>query len=258
VSDHSAQALPSLDGIWSALARHGYAVTDDDELGLAEKFRENFVQTYFNDQVLRHDEGDWPVDRQRARDVVWYQWDDHDLRLREHETTTITDRGGIPGKRNHSRVMLLDDPEAKKLIRALLSLVPPDRRQHDGTFGINLFRTFTNVVTTPHHDNEQFIILYVLDRVGEGAESYLYRTDDVPGDSKSTAKPIFQQQLNPGQILIFEDDLFKHGASPLESLQGSARRDALVCTIDYRSTYLERNDNAGVAVRPHGAGLSVT
>jgi hypothetical protein len=246
VSEDSIRELPSLGRIWAALDRHGYAVTDDDELGLAEKFRENFVQTYFNDQILRHDAGDWPADRQRARDVVRYLWDDHNLHLREHETITITDRAGIPGKRNHARVMLLNDPEAKELVRALLGLVPPDRRQYDGTFGVNLFRTFTDVVTIPHHDNEQFIILYVLDRVGEGAESYLYRAADVPSDGKPTAKPILQQQLNPGQILIFEDDRFKHGATPLESPQGvTARRDVLVCTVDHRSTYLERKDNAG-------------
>jgi hypothetical protein len=239
VSDDAAPTLSGLSKVSVALARQGYALTDDEQIGLAEKFRENFVQTYFQDHVLRHDDGDWPVDRQRARDVVRYEWDADNLRLWEHETITITDRAGIPGKRDHSRVMLLSDPQAEELVRTFLSLVPTERRHSNGTFGMNLFRTFTNVVTTPHHDNEEFVILYVLDRIGGGAESYLYRTADISNDGQPTAEPIFRHQLNPGQILIFEDQLFRHGATPLQpSLGANAKRDVLVCTVDYQTTYL--------------------
>ena len=242
MSDDAVPALSGLGKVWTALTRQGYALTDDKELGLAEKFRENFVQTYFNDRVLRHDDGDWPVDRQRARDVVRYQWHADDLRLWEYETITITNRADIPGERDHSRVMLLSDQQADELIRAFLSLVPPQRRQPDGTFGINLFRTFTNVVTAPHQDNEEFCILYVLDKVGGGAESYLYRTADATSDGQPTAEPVFRRQLSPGQILIFDDQLFKHGATPLEPPPGAkAKRDALICTVDYRSTYLDKH-----------------
>ena len=244
MSDDSGPMLHGRSEVWTALVRDGYALTDDEEVGLATKFRENFAQTYFIDRVLRHDPGDWPVDRQRARDVVRYLWHGDKLTLREHEEITITDRAGIPGKRDHARVMLLNDPQAEELVHAFLSLVPPDRRQNDGTFGINLFRTFTDVVTTPHSDHEEFVILYVLDRVGEGAESYLYREADVPSGGHPNAKPIFRHQLAPGQILIFEDGLFKHGTTPLEPLHGEkAKRDALVCTVDYGSTYLGRRQN---------------
>jgi hypothetical protein len=211
---------------------------DEQEIGLAG-VRENLLRRYFKDSVLRHDPGDWPVDRKRARDVVGYWWDDDQLHVREHEAITITDRAGIPGKREHERVWLLDDPQAEKVIRTFLSLVPPDRRQGSGTFGINLFRTFTNVVTKPHHDNEEFVILYVLGRVGDGAESYLYRPDDVTDDGQPTAEPLVTHQLDPGQILIFEDNLFKHGATPLVAPNGrKAQRDVLVCTVDYPETYL--------------------
>ena len=114
----------------------------------------NFRGAYFNDWTLRHDEGDMPADRQRARDVIRYQWHDGHLSLRRHDTITITDRAGIPGQREHARVELLADPQARDLFHAFLQLVPPAQRQPDGTFGVNLFRTFTNVVTKPHHDNE--------------------------------------------------------------------------------------------------------
>ena len=105
---------------------------------------------------------------------------------------------------------------------------------------MNLFRTFTNVVTKPHHDNEQFIIIYVLDRIGEGAETYFYAPADVTDDGEIKAPPILRQQLNPGDIIIFEDERFKHGATPLINPPGgTARRDALICTVDDRGTYLE-------------------
>ena len=122
---------------------------------------------------------------------------------------------------------------------ATSELVPPARRQADSTFGVNLFRTFTNVVTKPHHDNEEFIIIYLLDQIGEGAESYLYVPADVTDDGEIKAPPVLRRQLNPGDILIFEDKLFKHGTTPLINPPGgTARRDALACTVDYHGTYL--------------------
>lgn len=236
---NSLASAVDLDGVWESLETCGYALTDEASIGLPQKFRENFDQTYFSDQILRHDEGDWPVDRKRARDVIRYQWNDGELDLAEHDTITITDRSGIRGKREHRRVNLLSDPQAEELVRAFLSLVPPRRRQGDGTFGVNLFRTYTNVVTTPHHDNEQYIILYVINRIGDGAETYLYDPADVRDDGEAKANPILRRQLNPGQIIIFEDSRFKHGATPLVPPPGEgAMRDALICTVDYAHTYL--------------------
>src|ERR1700727_895840 len=98
-----------------------------------------------------------------------------------------------------------------------------------GTFGINLFRTFTDVVTKPHHDNEELIILYVLDRHGDGAESYLYNPEDVTPEGQPTGKPVLKRQLNPGDIMIFDDARFKHGATKLVALSdGTSMRDVVV------------------------------
>jgi 2OG-Fe dioxygenase len=226
--------------LWSTLDCRGYVITNDRSIGLPEDFGSDFSGAYFNEQTLRHDEGDWPADRLRARDVIHYEWYDDGLDLQRHDVITITDRAGIPGKREHARVELLKDPEAEYLVRTLLELIPPHRRQVRGTFGINLFRTFTNVVTAPHRDHEEFIIIYVLDRVGDGAETYLYRSEDVVDGGQPVADPVFRQQLNPGDIIIFDDKRFKHGATPLVSPRdGRAHRDALVCTVDYQGTYLE-------------------
>lgn len=240
-NDATGLGLDERTELWSALDSRGYVVTSDRSLGLPEEFRRNFSKTYFNEQVLRHDEGDLPVDRLRARDVIHYEWYDDDfVNLQRHDVITITDRAGIAGRREHARVELLKDTDAENLVRTFLGLVTPELRQPRGTFGINLFRTFTNVVTTPHHDNEEFIIIYVLDRVGDGAETYLYRPGDVTEDGQPLADPALRQQLNPGDIIIFEDKRFKHGATPLVRTDGGqARRDALVCTVDYTSTYLE-------------------
>jgi 2OG-Fe dioxygenase len=241
VSDESdLRIFPGHELVWADLAAQGYALTSDRAIGLPEECRQNFCDAYFNKpETLRHDEGDIPADRERVRDVIRYQWHDADLRVRRHDSITITDRADIPGKREHSRVELLEDAQAKELIQAFLHLVPPDQRQSDGTFGVNLFRTFTNVVTKPHHDNEEFIVIYVIDRIGDGAETRLYRAGDVTDGGQVTGAAVLKQQLNPGDIIIFDDKRYKHDASPLVNPPGgSARRDALVCTVDYRSTYL--------------------
>jgi len=250
MSDSSARAeAAGLDGIWKILSGKGYALTNEAVIGLAKSFRKDFIEKYFNSETLRHDPGDWPEDRQRARDVIEYEWrDDGSLHLREYETITITDRADIEGKRDHKRVWLLDNPHAEKLVRTFLALVPPRLRQANGTFGVNLFRTFTNVVTKPHHDDEQFVMLYVLDRKGGGAESYLYRPCDVADNGQPTADPLLRRQLNPGEILLFADSRFKHGATPLEALPAeTAMRDALVCTVDYETTYLKPRQAAPTA-----------
>ena len=49
VSDDPNGKKPDLEHVWSALAGQGYALTSEDKIGLPEKFRENFVQTYFTE-----------------------------------------------------------------------------------------------------------------------------------------------------------------------------------------------------------------
>ena len=248
MSGYSASPVAAkLEEIWASLSERGYAITDDGALGFPPKFRESFSEKYFSPgTLLRHDEGDWPEDRERARDVIFYQWQEGNLELHEYDTITIIDRAGIKGKRDHARVLLLESEPAQEFVRTLLTLVPPASRQCEGTFGVNLFRTYTNVVTTPHHDHEQFIITYVVDRVGDGAETYLYRPEDIREDGEIAGEPILRQQLNPGQMIIFEDSKYKHGATPLvPPPDGEARRDAIICTVDHPETYLVPTGTAG-------------
>jgi hypothetical protein len=222
------------------LRERGYAVTNDRTIGLPEHFRSSFARTYFIAGKIRNDEGDRPIDRERARDVVYYEWDSGELQLREYEKITITDRANIGGKREHARVWLLENSEAEQFIRTCLTLIPPGRRQSKGTFGINLFRTHTNIVTKPHRDDEEFVFIYVLNRVGDGAETHLYDLDSVTADGAPKAQPIFRQQLQPGDLIVFDDERYLHDASPLVPPEGGqAVRDALVCTVDLETTYLK-------------------
>jgi hypothetical protein len=127
-----------LSGVWHALESDGYAVTGDRSIGLPHKFRPNFRGAYFNDWTLRHDDGDMPVDRLRARDVIRYHCHDGRLGLQRHEAITITDRAGIKGRREHARVELLDDPQARELIQVLLHLVPPADSGHGARAAISV------------------------------------------------------------------------------------------------------------------------
>lgn len=242
MADETRRAVSSeLRRVHKSLAGDGYALTSERDIGLPVKCAKNLLATYFDGGQLRHDEGDMPRDRERARDVILYQWNDGKLTLEEYETIAIWDRSGITGERIHKRIELLQDPQARELIETFLSLVPEDRRQPRGTFGVNLFRTHTDVVTKPHHDDEQFILLYVLDRRGDGAESYLYQHEQETDDPAQIGERVLFEQLNPGDLMIFEDKKFKHGATPLTPPLGErAKRDVLVCTVDYPATYLER------------------
>lgn len=255
--DSSSLESPDFSHVWKDLTTNGYTLVRDWTLGVSDESRERLYHTYFNDRMLRHDEGDEPRDRERARDVIHYRWSPSQLKLEEYKTITIADRAGIEGDRTHRRVEFLRSPQAEQLVRTLLRLIPPGRRQREGTFGVNLFRTYTNVVSRPHHDDEQYIFLYVLHRDGGGARSYLNRVDGHPQGSSaaslgSQSQPdvgeqelgslVLDHQLNPGELLIFEDRLFEHGATPLEPpSSGKAMRDVIVFTVDYPETYLERN-----------------
>lgn len=233
---------PEVQRIRDDISVHGYAVTTDRALGLSEGFRKHLASTYFNDKHLRNDAGDIPADRMRARDVIYYEWHDSQLELDEYCTILIKNRGGIPGEREHARIELLEDRHASEWIKTCLTLIPLNQRKSSGTFGVNLFRTFTNVVTQPHQDDEEFIIVYVVDKVGNGAMSYLYRAD-------APEKRVFSGTLRPGELLIFKDDLFLHGATSLSDSDPSGvgtQRDALVCTVDYFDSYL------GAEPRPAG------
>ncbi|MEU3273902.1 2OG-Fe dioxygenase family protein [Saccharomonospora sp. NPDC006951] len=217
---------------WKKLSTDGYIVLSEREFGFSAAARQHLRDTFFHSGVLKRYENDLPADRERARDVLRYEWAGDELTLSEHDTITIENRGERPEAREYGRVEVLADTLFEQWIRSALGLIPPQWRSPRGTFGVNLFRTFTNVVTKPHQDGERFIFIYVVDKVGTGAETWLY------GPDESEEDPVFRGTLKPGDLLVFEDARFRHGVTPLlDPEEGHAQRDALVCTVNYDHTY---------------------
>lgn len=217
--------------LWKRLRTEGFVVTTDNELGIARAVREHIHGTYFTADHLRRYEFDIPADRERARDVVRYAWTgEPEPELAEHHTIAIDSRGDQPLRREFERVRLLDDPLWHRWISTVLSLVPPAARQRRGTFGVNLFRTHTDVVTRPHRDYEEYVLIHVLERHGTGAETVLY--------GKDSDHVVLRRTLEPGDLVIFRDEDFRHTATPLiDPSAGPAHRDAVVCTVNYAHTY---------------------
>jgi hypothetical protein len=224
-------AAENLRRVREDLAKHHFAFVTDAELGLPVELRSHIAARFFTDEVL---EGDHPAvhqDRDRARDVIRYTWSRDGLTLKEHDEVEIRDRSGFAGTRSVTRVWLLDDPHMRTWIETVLALVPSHLRQEDGTFGVNFFRTRNTVVAGPHQDDEEYVLVYVVDKCGGGAESTLHNVAD-------PEEIIYKVTLEPGDLLIFRDDTFLHSVSPLTAT-GSAptRRDAIVCTVNYPDTY---------------------
>jgi hypothetical protein len=210
----------------------GYFLGNDHTLSMPENFRQRFHEKYFTDSVLRSYPNDKPADRERARDVFQYHWTSGDaVEITRHDVVTLGTGNGRKGPVEVSRAELTEDSEFIAWAKGILSLIPKQDRLEKGTFGVNLFRTRTQVVSGPHRDHERFIIVYVVDKIGTGAETSLHDLNDVDRVVERTV-------LGPGEFVIFDDERFMHSASPLvDPPDGKARRDVLVCTVNYKQTY---------------------
>lgn len=232
-SEFSSQlGAETLELTWKGVRECGYAVLSDEMIKISAKFRARFLREYFNERVLRRYADDTPADRERARDVLRYRWvAENRLHLEPHHTISLDHRHGRRGPCEFIRTELAGDREFCSWVSAVLSLVPPERRRARGTVGINLLRTHTQVVTGPHQDHEEFIIIYVMNKLGDGAETRLHAFDNVEDI-------VYQSTLAPGEFIIFDDARFYHSATSLSDTgSGNAQRDVIVCTIDYPTTY---------------------
>src|SRR2546430_498592 len=121
---------------WSELRTQGYTVVTDTDLGMREGARDHLAQTFFSSEVLESDIPEVHEDRDRARDVVRYEWVGDTVTLTEHDTVELTNRSGYAGKRSHARVEVLHDSVMREWVSVVLSLVPKEKRQPRGTFGV--------------------------------------------------------------------------------------------------------------------------
>ena len=160
-----------------------------------------------------------------------YSWQDGTLLLEEHETTVIGGaRSYASERREYPCIELLEDPVFSGWIERALSLVPPESRQEHGTFGVNLFRTYSDVVSGAHRDDEEIVLVYVVDKHAGGAVTSLYEQEG--------AEPLVSVTLNPGDFILFDDRRFLHGTTPLEQLDATPPyRDTIVCTVNKPETY---------------------
>lgn len=214
----------------SNLIRHGYAVVSESDI---EGFAEIRMQMapYFSNNILKKPENDTPSDRKRARDVIRYEWDSSfdSVLLAENDNIIIRRPNG--DRDEYSRVWLLENPSGYRFAVTVLSLIPECWRHRSGTLGVNLLRTFTNVVTKPHQEHfGQFAGIWVINKAGDGAETYLY-------DLFTPGRLVLKQVLTPGELVIFNDELFLHGTTPLKPVNGQAQRDAVNFAIHFSGLY---------------------
>lgn len=220
-----------LSHIWEDLAKKDFAFVTDTHLGLPGGLRPHICRRFFNNEVLEVDHPAVHKDRDRARDVIRYRWSGDRLMLREHDVAEIRNRSGFVGSRSIARVMALADPMMTSWIRAALTIVPPHLRQDEGTIGVNFLRTRTTVVSGPHQDEEEYVLVYIVNKHGGGAETTLHNV-------ANPKEIVHRVTLGPGDFLIFRDAAFLHSVSPLTAVNASpAQRDAIVCTVNYHDTY---------------------
>ena len=164
---HNSDPIPAseLRRVHEHITEHGYALTSEWDIGLPLKCGKNLQETYFDGGQLRHDKGDMPRDRERARDVILYEWNDGELTLQEYETIAIWDRSDIKGERIHKRIKLLQDRQARDLIETFLSLVPEKRRKP----GVRSGSTCSGPIPTssPSHIRIKRTLLYFTSWTGK-------------------------------------------------------------------------------------------
>jgi hypothetical protein len=203
-----------------------FTITSEAELGL-EGLRNKILDQVFIPQVLApNPDTQGPVrDRYRAKDMMHYvrsgtEWED--VTLHETQDDRFARLGVPPNDRPALRFHWLSVPGCYELTCKLLSCIPPEMQHQRGTFGVHAFRSFNDVVNAPHQDDFEYGLTYVVALIGGGAHSYLYRLPD--------KKQVLDHQLQPGEIILFRDSDFLHGATPLTG--NPRRRDALVIQFD--------------------------
>jgi hypothetical protein len=217
---------PSIKKAQLDLIEHGYAIISETDIDGMAKTRQHMM-IYFSRNILKRPGNDTPPDRERARDVILYEWHPSLGSVRLVESNDVVVRRPNGDRDEYARVRLLESPIGYQFAATILSLIPACWRQRSGALGVNFLRTFTDVVTKPHQERSgQFIGIWVIDKVGEGAETYLY-------DYFTPGRLVLKRLLRPGDLIILNDELFLHGAAPLEPVDGRAQRDALNFTIHF-------------------------
>lgn len=133
------------------------------------------------------------------------------LAVEAHESIAHRDTaGGVTD--DFSRMPLTE--RAAGLAESVLSLIPPEARRHEGRMSADYFRYGPGTRSDAHQDGfGEWVAIWCLRLSGDGAESFLTRQ----------GRDVFRRALQPGEVLIFRDDLFEHGLTEV-----AGERDALI------------------------------
>jgi hypothetical protein len=146
-----------------------------------------------------------------ARDVVAYDWLTPRAMVSECESIAHID-----GTDDFSRFRLLDALPSEGIAETALGLVPPELRRTSGRMSADYFRYSPGVGSAAHQDGfGDLVVIWVLGRNGGGAESFLTTLD---------GRDVTRGPLAAGSVLVFRDEMFLHGVTPLKS----GHRDALI------------------------------
>lgn len=98
----------------------------------------------------------------------------------------------------------------------ILALVPPHLRRPSGRMSADYFRYSPGTGSDAHQDGfGDLVVIWVLARSGDGAESFLTTLD---------GRDVMRTPVAAGSVLIFRDEMFLHGVTPLRD----GHRDALI------------------------------
>ncbi len=170
--------------------QNGYVLLSENDFnGLAQMHQQ--MATYFSENRLKRPGNEFPADRERARDVIVYEWQDSLAHVLLAENDNVTIRRPNGNRDEYNRVRILENSIGYQFAATVLSLIPACWRQRSGALGINLLRTFTDIVTEPHQERfGQFVGIWVINKTGEGAETYLY-------DYFTPGRLVFKYVLQP-------------------------------------------------------------
>ena len=196
--------LPWLKQAHEGLLGQGWAVTSSTEAGL-----DHVAVREALSPALAPDRG-WAM-KLHARDVVTYH--------RGTGQVTEADSNAHEGV-TYPRFRMMDSPPARRAAAEILCMVPPPLRRQTGRVAVDYFRYKPGIECGPHRDEfGDLIAIWVLGRDGDGGENFLLT---------GAHEDVFRRALAPGEMLIFRDELFLHGVTPMDGEQ--AWRDALIFT----------------------------
>lgn len=193
-----------LERVHEALLTRGWMVASARALGLPD---ERDVIAALEPALVPDPRG---AGKLHARDVI-----DYDRRTgltREADSVAHVD-----GTDDYSRFRLLDAELRIRMMAAeVLILVPPELRRDTGRLSADYFRYSPGTRSDAHQDRfGDLVFIWVLDRNGDGAESFLIGLD---------GRDVMRGPVSAGHLLIFRDEMFLHGVTELTS----GHRDALI------------------------------